>query len=62
MILVCLATIVINTSNEQWNAHDTKTMKSVKKRCKIHYKNAPCLVKFTKTAKKTYNAICGVKK
>ena len=62
MSLFCPDTKLINVSNRAINGHDLKTMHRTKGRCKVHFPDAPCLIKFIKRDTKTYWAICGEKR
>lgn len=57
-MLTCIATILINLTNQPWNKHDLEVKDFASKRCVVHYQNSPCLKKFIKKDKQTYNAIC----
>lgn len=59
---VCAATLMVNKTDEKWTDADIKTLYSAASGCKKHYPDLPCLVKFTKTATRTYQALCGPKK
>lgn len=48
VFLSCAPTQKINNSKQPWNFHDDELLKSAQKRCKILYKNSPCLSKFIK--------------
>ena len=58
MILACIATIVINLSNEPFNDTDRQNQKIASERCAVHYPEAPCLKKFIKVEPLVYRAIC----
>lgn len=60
--LVCKATIMVNLSLYPWTPKDHAQKRQSEKRCKEIYADAPCLVKFTKTSKNDYRALCGSKK
>lgn len=60
--VICVATMVVNLSNEPINKIDIQSMNHAKKRCPKIYPNNPCLKKFTKVEKLVYRAICGPKK
>jgi len=58
-ILTCANTEISNTSGLKWNDHDNLILNVAKKRCASLYDDSPCLVKFVKTEKLNYHAICG---
>lgn len=60
IVYICVATIMINMSNEPWNDRDKRNMKNAEKTCAISYED--CLQKFIKKEPLNYNAICGGKK
>lgn len=59
--VMCLATVLLNSSNFEFNEHDKKMVKRAKYVCANdeRYTGTPCLVKFTKTQERSYQAICG---
>lgn len=60
--LLCSTTIMVNLSLFPWNKNDFNQKQLAERRCGEIYKASPCLVKFTKTSKRDYKAICGTKK
>lgn len=59
--LSCPKPEIINSSGYQWNSFDQKTLNRAKVRCGQLYPNSPCVKKFMKTDKMTYQVICGAK-
>jgi len=56
----CPPTKMVNLSKEAWVAHDYKTKKLMKKRCRIKFSETnKCLKLFRKTAPRAYQVICG---
>ena len=55
----CPATI---TNNAFWLPVDFSNFHVASKRCKVKFKNSPCLIKFTKTKERSYRAICGARR
>ena len=54
----CPETKIINHTQE-WNDIDRRSLKSAKKRCKIHYPDSPCVKIFEKTEENVYRVTCG---
>ena len=61
IMFMCPLTIVINQSNEEITSYDMDKMLFNRKRCKVAFKDAPCLKKFIKRSHQNYWAICGKK-
>ena len=58
-IYECPATIIENRT-DTWVEYDQNSMLRAKKRCVVHYPDAPCLKTFIKKEELNYYAICGV--
>lgn len=59
LYLLCSAPNIVNTSDEAWNDHDQKILRSATKRCGEIYNEAPCVKLFHKTEPRSYRVICG---
>ena len=57
----CLLISIINFTNV-WNKIDQQNLDQAKKRCKVLYKNSPCLKEFIKVRKQVYRATCSAYK
>lgn len=57
----CEKVEIFNLSDENWNNDDDNNLSIAKNRCSQLYLDSPCLKKFIKKKKLTYNAICGSK-
>lgn len=55
----CPDTNLINSSSENWNAHDKKSLMIAKTRCSKIYTEYKCLKSFEKRSPKVYWVICG---
>lgn len=60
--LICIMTLMINQSNEDWNDIDMEHVARAKVGCAQKYPDAPCLTKFIKKEPLVYTAVCGTKK
>jgi hypothetical protein len=58
-VIVCVATKLINLSDEPWNKRDMQSYRNAHKRCRLLYPKSPCLKKFIKVRPLMYRAICG---
>jgi hypothetical protein len=49
----------IVNDTDKWSKYDQNALEDTKDRCKIHFKDAPCLKIFIKKEENVYRAICG---
>lgn len=59
VMLNCPAVFMDNKTDEPFTKMDHINFEHAKNRCVVHYKDAPCLKKFTKIGFQNYHAICG---
>jgi hypothetical protein len=55
----CPVTKNVTLDRVKWNEHDQEVMEKAKGRCKVLYKDLPCLKKFKKIEDNRYFALCG---
>jgi len=61
-IRTCPKTEIRGDLTYGWDSYDQETLERSRTRCGEKYPSSPCVKVFTKTGKRSYQAICGAAK